>query len=381
MKQVVYITVKQSPMYHQLSIEDLLLGDFRGSALISANTSNTRTYAVERISAKFMSRLDILKLIRKLESFNAATASLREIPRKDLYHSFSIPKRHGGLRRINAPNPDLMSALRLLKTIFEQDFCALYHTNAFAYVQGRCTLDAVKRHQANESRWFAKLDLHDFFGSTTPEFVMKMFSMVFPFSEIVRYPQGKAALETALDLAFLDGGLPQGTPISPTITNVMMIPIDYQLSKRFRDFNGQKLIYTRYADDFTISSRNTFSVGDVERAVMDTLSKYDAKFTLNQSKTRYGSSSGRNWNLGLMLNKDNQITVGYKRKKQLQTMLFNYIMDRQNGTPWPVEDIRTMYGLYSYYHMVEPDVIDAIIEHVNKKMDVSVIGMIKADLQ
>ncbi len=378
---MVYVTVKQSPMYHQMTVEDLLFGDFKGSSLISTNTSNTRTYAVERVSDKFMSRLDVMGLIRKLKAFNASTESLRNQPRKDLYHSFSIPKRHGGLRRIDAPKPDLMNALRLLKTIFEQDFCALYHTSAFAYVHGRCTLDAIKRHQANESKWFAKLDLHDFFGSTTPEFVMKMFSMVFPFSEVMRYPQGRAALETALDLAFLNGGLPQGTPISPIITNVMMIPIDYQLTKQFRDFNGKKLIYTRYADDFTISSRTTFSVGDVERAVIDTLNKYDAKFTLNQSKTRYGSSSGRNWNLGLMLNKDNEITVGYKRKKQFQTMLFNYVMDRTNGTPWATEDIRTMYGLYSYYHMVEPSVIDAIVDHASKKLGTSIIDAIKHDLQ
>ena len=153
---MVYVTVKQSPMYHQMTVEDLLFGDFKGSSLISTNTSNTRTYAVERVSDKFMSRLDVMGLIRKLKAFNASTESLRNQPRKDLYHSFSIPKRHGGLRRIDAPKPDLMNALRLLKTIFEQDFCALYHTSAFAYVHGRCTLDAIKRHQANESKWFAK---------------------------------------------------------------------------------------------------------------------------------------------------------------------------------------------------------------------------------
>lgn len=377
---MVYITVKQSPMYHQLTIEDLMFGDFQGSSLISLNIANTRTYETEYVSDKFLSKVDVGGLIRKLDAFNKSTEHLRAVPRKDLYHSFPIPKRHGGLRRIDAPNEDLMNALRLLKTIFEKDFCALYHTSAFAYIKGRSTLDAIKRHQSNESKWFAKLDLHDFFGSTTLEFVMNMFSMVFPFSEVVKYPQGRCALETALDLAFLNGGLPQGTPISPIITNVMMIPVDYKLSKAFRDMGGQRLIYTRYADDFTISSRTSFAVGDVERIVMDTLNKFGAKFTLNQSKTRYGSSSGRNWNLGLMLNKENKITVGYQRKKQFQAMLFNYTMDRKNGSPWTREDIQTMYGLYSYYHMVEPETIDAIVNHVNTKTNSSIIDFIKTDL-
>lgn len=375
-----YITVKQSPMYHQITIDELLFGDFKAPALISANTSNTKTYAVERVSDKFLSKVDVTQLVKKLDAFNAATAYLREADRKTLYAFFSIPKRHGGFRKISAPNPELMNALRLLKTIFEQDFGALYHTSAFAYVHGRSTLDAIKRHQANESRWFGKFDLHDFFGSTTLDFVMKMFSLVFPFSEVVKYPVGKAALETALELAFLDGGLPQGTPISPLITNVMMIPVDYKLSNALRNFHDNKLIYTRYADDFLVSSRTTFSVSEVQHLIMDTLHDFGATFTLNTSKTRYGSSSGSNWNLGVMLNKDNQITVGYKRKRQFQSMLYNYITDGRNGRPWIQEDIRSLDGLRSYYRMVEKDNIDAIIDHINKKLHTDVVANIRNDL-
>lgn len=375
-----YITVKQSPMYHQITIDELLFGDFKAPALISANTSNTKTYAVERVSDKFLSKVDVTQLVKKLDAFDAATASLRAADRKTLYHFFSIPKRHGGFRKISAPNPELMNALRLLKTIFEQDFGALYHTSAFAYVHGRSTLDAIKRHQANESRWFGKFDLHDFFGSTTLDFVMKMFSLVFPFSEVVKYPVGKAALETALELAFLDGGLPQGTPISPLITNVMMIPVDYKLSNALRNFHDNKLIYTRYADDFLVSSRTTFSVSEVQHLIMDTLHDFGATFTLNTSKTRYGSSSGSNWNLGVMLNKDNQITVGYKRKRQFQSMLYNYITDGRNGRPWSQEDIRSLDGLRSYYRMVEADNIDAIIDHINEKMHTDVVASIRNDL-
>ena len=277
----------------------------------------------------------------------------------------------------------------MLKRIFEDDFHALYHTSAFAYIRDRCTVDAVKRHQSNESKWFAKLDLHDFFGSTTLEFALKMLSMIFPFSEVVKLPEGKVALETALELAFLDGGLPQGTPISPTITNIMMIPIDFELNKSFREFaideiseaNTQSFIYTRYADDFIISSKYNFDVRKIEEHVVEVLNKYGAPFTINEKKTRYGSSAGRNWNLGVMLNKDNQITVGHKKKKQFQAMMYNYVADKRNGVEWPREDLMTMHGLYSYYKMVEGDVIDAIVKHMNEKLNVDVIALIKGDLR
>lgn len=378
---MVYITVMQSPIYHQMTLEEFLFQNFQAQTILNTNVSNTRTYAYETVSEHFTSRIDTDALIRKLVRFNDQTEALRAQERSTLYETFHIPKKSGGLRRIDAPKPELMNALRNLKTIFEEDFHALYHTSAFAYVKNRCTVDAVKRHQKNNSKWFGKLDLHDFFGSTTLDYVIKMFSMVFPFSEIVKFPNGEAELRKALDLAFLNGGLPQGTPLSPLITNVMMIPVDYKLANAFRDFDKQRFIYTRYADDFIISSKVDFDVHRVEKLVVDTLHEFGAPFTINESKTRYGSSAGRNWNLGVMLNKDNEITVGHKKKRQFQSMLYNYITDKRKGISWPREDIQTMQGLHSYYRMVEPETIDAIVKHTNEKMEADVLRLIKDDLR
>ena len=378
---MVYITVMQSPIYHQMTLEEFLFQNFQAPTILNTNVSNTRTYAYETVSEHFTSRIDTDALIRKLVRFNEQTEALRTQERSTLYETFHIPKKSGGLRRIDAPKPELMNALRNLKTIFKEDFHALYHTSAFAYVKNRCTVDAVKRHQKNNSKWFGKLDLHDFFGSTTLDYVIKMFSMVFPFSEIVKTPNGEAELRKALDLAFLNGGLPQGTPLSPLITNVMMIPVDHKLANAFRDFDKQRFIYTRYADDFIISSKVDFDVHRVEKLVVDTLHEFGAPFTINESKTRYGSSAGRNWNLGVMLNKDNEITVGHKKKRQFQSMLYNYITDKRKGISWPREDIQTMQGLHSYYRMVEPETIDAIVKHTNEKMETDVLQLIKDDLR
>lgn len=378
---MVYITVRQPPMFHQMTLEELLSQDYKGPQLINASDSNTRTYEFDYASEHFTSRIDVASLITKLTRYNQSTEELRGKSRHELYKSFCIPKKSGGLRHINAPQPELMDALRRQKTMYEEDFHALYHTSAFAYIKRRCTVDAVKRHQSNQSKWFAKLDLHDFFGSTTLDFVTSMFSMVFPFSEVVKIPEGKAQLRKALELAFLDGGLPQGTPISPLITNVMMIPVDFKLSKAFREYNKQQFVYTRYADDFIISSKYDFDVHKVETLVVDTLRSFGAPFSINASKTRYGSSAGRNWNLGVMLNKDNEITVGYKRKRQFQSIMYNYINDKRNGVEWPREDIMAMQGLHSYYRMVEPEAIDAIVRHANEKLGVDIIRAIKEDLR
>lgn len=378
---MVYVTAMQPSMYRQMSIEELLFGSDQ-SAVINYNTANTRTHVYEELPDEISRACNVGQLIRKLCEFNAITNNLREVERAELYKTFHIPKKSGrGFRRIDKPNTELTVALRTLKTILEDDFHGLYHTSAFAYVRRRCTVDAIKRHQANNSKWFGKFDLSNFFGNTSLEFVMNQLSMIYPFSEVIKDHDGRRELKKALELAFLNGGLPQGTPISPVITNIMMIPIDFMLANGFRNFNGKSFVYTRYADDFLVSCKFDFNFREVQQFIIDVLGKFGAPFTLNTEKTRYGSSSGRNWNLGVMLNKDNQITVGSKKKRQFQAMLSHYVLDRQNGSPWPLEDVQVLDGYRNYYRMVEGDTIDRIIAHIGAKYNVDIVKMIKSDLR
>lgn len=374
-----YITVQQSPIYYQMSFDDILDGTVDLSRMIVPNVTNTRTHFKEFLKPSFLERFDFDSMIAVLEKFNEQHENLFNVERKSLYETFYIPKKSKGLREINAPVPELMNALRQLKSIFETNMFALYHTSAFAYVKGRCTVDCVKRHQQNESKWFAKLDFSDFFGSTTEEFVISMFSQIFPFSEIVKREDGLEALKRALSLCFLNGGLPQGTPISPTITNIMMIPIDHQLYNKLRQMD-EHYVYTRYADDILISSKIGFDCNKLQDYILDVLRKFDAPFILKKEKTRYGSSAGRNWNLGVMLNKDNEITIGHQKKKTFKAMCCNYICDKKKGVPWDLHDVQVFSGLISYYRMIEKDYINYIIEQNNKKFGVNLEALIKEDL-
>lgn len=378
----VYVVVKQPVRYRQMTIEEFLFGDNPKSRAINTNDTNTRVVKYTNIPQKIRDMADVTKLIQTLSEFNKLTEEIRAVPRKSLYHEFLIPKKNGsGYRKISAPKDELMMYQRLLKKILECDFKALYHTSAFAYIPRRCTLDAMKRHQGNESKWFAKYDLSDFFGNTTMEFVLKQLSMIFPFSEVMDDPVGKEEFTKAIELAFLDGHLPQGTPVSPIITNVMMIPIDLRLSNGLIDFEGQKFVYTRYADDFTISSKRHFNPRKVQDFIVKTLNDFEAPFTVKEEKTRYGSTAGRNWNLGLMLTADNRITVGSKRKKVFQATLNNYIMDKLNGKNWPLEDVQVMDGTRNYIKMIEGEVSDNIVKHLGDKYGVDVFKMIKNDLK
>lgn len=385
-----YVTVPQSPAYHQMTLEEFLFGNDSRVPLYVSNETNTRTYETEYIGEKFQGLVDIDNIINKLKQFNEQTEELRKVPRKELYSEFYIPKKSGGLRKIDAPNEELKAALRNLKAIFEEDCHALYHTSAFAYIKKRSTIDSIKRHQRNGSKWFAKFDLSNFFGSTTLKYVMDMLQWIFPFSQVCLDDVGRAELEKALELAFLDGGLPQGTPISPIITNIIMIPVDFKLYNGFRNFkyhdkDGNEVenycVYTRYADDFLVSCRYDFNYKEAEAFIVDTLAGFNATFTIKSKKTRYGSSAGSNWNLGVMLNADNEITIGHKRRKQFTAMLSNYAMDKKNGTQWDFHDVQVLEGHRSYYMMIERESISALVEHLSKKFNMDIVAEIKNDLR
>lgn len=373
-----FITVKQRQRTHQITLDEILCGAVPLSMFAEKNhASGTVTHYTEQVGYELVTRSNIPGMILVLKRFIDQHAHLFDAERSALYHTFYIPKNSGGYRRIDAPLPDLMSALRQLKDIFE-GFGALYHTTAFAYVEHRCAVDAVKRHQTNQSRWFLKLDFENFFGNTSEDFLFRMISDIFPFSEIAKSEEGNMLLKKALSLCFLNGGLPQGTPISPLLTNLMMIPIDHVLN---RELLSGKYVYTRYADDILISHRYSFKYKAVIELVTSVLEKYKAPFKIKHQKTRYGSSAGQNWNLGVMLNKDNNITIGRKKKDRFKASCHSYVADKRAGKKWDLHDVQILAGQISYYRSIEPTYIDEALRFYNRKFNYNIMQMIRNDLR
>lgn len=377
-----YITVNREPRVYQLTFEDIMYGLDESKLALQKDTRDTTTWKVDAINRRLIEKTDFNAMQAALRGFVERYQDLIAVEDKStLYRSFKIPKRSGGLRQIDAPNDELKRALYDLKMIFEKKFYMSYHTAAFAYVHGRSTIDSVKRHQQNKSRWFLKTDMRHFFPSTSPEFLMKMLCMTFPFCEFVKYDWGcRELLEKALSLCFLNGGLPQGTPTSPMLTNALMIPIDHAISKMCHEYQPH-LCYTRYADDILISSEYSFKWTDVQSKLIAILESFEAPFSLHPDKTRYGSSAGRNWNLGVMLNAENKITIGHEKKKVFKAMVFQFMTDDAKGVAWGLEDVQHFLGLISYYRMVEKESIDAILATYSAKFNKDVEATAKALLK
>lgn len=306
---MIYVTTMQHRKPRQISWEDVIMEKevYNDFANDRSNSTATITRKYETVKQEVIDKINVDAMIRWLKRFNEDNENLFNVDRKSLYSSFKIPKSTGGFRQIDAPCEQLQDQLKRLVNFISDDCGVLYHTAAFAYVKGRSIVDCVRKHQKNESMWFLKTDFSGFFPNTTLDFTMNMLKMIFPLSEVCKREDGYQELKKAISLGFLNGGLPQGTVLSPMLTNIFMVPIDHKL---FNELAERHIVYTRYADDIHISAQEKFPWQNIVKLIEDTLKEFGAPWVIKKEKTHFGSRKGKNWSLGLMLNSNNNITVG-----------------------------------------------------------------------
>jgi RNA-directed DNA polymerase len=215
------------------------------------------------------------------------------------YRSFEIKKRAGGTRTIRAPILPLKQAQKQFAGVL----AAWYQPRScvFGYVANRNIQQNAECHRAK--RWVLRVDLKDFFPSIHFGRVRGMF-LAAPFS----LPAPVAT--TLAQLVCHENQLPQGSPASPVLSNLICRGLDRALSKLAR---VHRCTYTRYCDDLIFSTnRRSFPIaladfdtnGPLRAIVGPALEKEitAAGFVVNPDKVSLRSSSQRQMVTGLVTN-------------------------------------------------------------------------------
>jgi RNA-directed DNA polymerase len=158
---------------------------------------------------------------------------------------------------------------------------------AHAFERGRSIVSNALPHVGQ--RFVAGFDIKDFFGSVTTKQV-----------EALLLKNGYLAEEADIiaRLCTKDGRLPQGAPTSPLLSNALLFDFDEWSVGEAKE---NRLIYTRYADDITVSSESREALKNFIARAGEYL-KIQFAFRLNDQKTRIASLHGRQVVTGVVVN-------------------------------------------------------------------------------
>lgn len=373
-----YITFFQDkrPKFIQMNFEDLLANPYQD---IPEGYEDIQTYKVtydvpEHVAKNYFEKHLKNHYACSKENLIIPPCTVDEIPK--FYRHFQIPKRTDPRKKRDIDTPTgtpLATYQSTWKGIIENQFHVLMHDAAHGYVTGRSTVTERQVHQKHGSKWFLYLDLKDFFPSHNKKYCMEMLKHIYPFGAILDTEIGKKNIENMVDYALLKDSLPQGTPLSPTLTNVLMMPIDTDITNALRDFDRKNFKYTRYADDITISCRQKFNPQKIIREINKILKKWNTPFKLNTAKIKFGSSAGKNYHLGTIINKDNELKLGHKKNQRLRAAIFQYGQAHIAGNEEvDLHKLQVLLGNISYAKSIDPDYIKHVLQKYSDKFGTNI---------
>lgn len=243
-----------------------------------------------------------LRHLRQLLGIHkSAQDRLFGIKKCESYRTFSIPKKSGGMRKIEAPSDELKRIQLWIKENILDQFSASQYAKGF--IKGISIYDNALPHV--NKVLVINIDLKDFFPSIEYREIYKIF-------KYIGYTDSVSKLLTNL-CTNPKSVLPQGSPASPVISNLVSLQLDKRLGRLAEEIGAT---YTRYADDITFSgSKNLAKYLKLIRKIIR-----EEGFEINEKKFRLQYSYQRQEVTGLIVN--DRVSVPERHIKELENAIY-----------------------------------------------------------
>ena len=196
-----------------------------------------------------------------------------------------IPKQGGGVRKLGIPTVldrfIQQSVLQVLQGYWDRTFSE----HSYGFRPGRSAHHAIARSQryVDEGyRWVVDIDLERFFDRVNHDKLMGRLAQRITDRRVLRLIRAflnAGVLENGLVSATTEG-TPQGGPLSPFLSNVVLDDLDRELERRGHCF-------VRYADDCNIYVHSARAGHRVMESISGFITR-KLKLKVNQSKSRIG---------------------------------------------------------------------------------------------
>jgi RNA-directed DNA polymerase len=219
--------------------------------------------------------------------------------REDLYaekyrpkpvRKVEIPKPGGGVRTLGIPTVLDRLIQQALYQILEPIFDPTFSDGSFGFRRGRGTHDAVRRmrkHLVEGQKWVVDLDLEKFFDYVNHDVLMARVARRVKDKRVLRLIRRylRAGLMEGGLVSPRDEGTPQGGPLSPLLSNILLDDLDKELERR-----GHRFV--RYADDCNVYVRSE-AAGQRVMASLERFLRERLRLKVNRAKSAVARPSDR----------------------------------------------------------------------------------------
>lgn len=268
------------------------------------------------------------------------------------YQKFDIPKKSGGYRQIDAPSYNLK---KIQKWILENILIRFnVDSSATGFLNNKSIVDNAFKH-TNKSLVY-NIDIKDFFPSISYKRIYFLFYNL-GYSSEVSY--------AITNLVTYGNYLPQGSPCSPMLSNIVCVDMDKEIRMLATKINAD---YSRYADDMTISTNDVRLFSAKKQTIKNIINHHG--FNINFKKERAQYSNQPQFVTGLLVN--NGVKIRRSFKKDVEKHIYYcekygvYSHLTQIGMHGKSFYKEYLYGKVNFIKSVERDIGNTLLNRLDK---------------
>jgi group II intron reverse transcriptase/maturase len=194
-----------------------------------------------------------------------------------------IPKAGGGERGLGIPNVVDRMVQEALRAVLEPIYEPTFHSSSHGFRPNRGCHTAIaeaRGYVGGGYEWVVDLDIEKFFDRVHHQRLMSRLAQRVEDKRLLalvgRMLKAKVVMPEGVKVS-TEEGVPQGGPLSPLLSNVVLSELDEELARR-------GLRFVRYADDCNIYVRSE-RAGNRIKASVTTFIKQRLRLTVNEAKS------------------------------------------------------------------------------------------------